>query len=141
VWCRSSNAGAADLQDLDVRRNGEAAAPLYEVLAALLTRWDRNRNLAFVIGATYPQQLARMRTLHPEMTFLLPGIGSQGGEVEATVRAGIDKHGGGILVAASRQVLYAAAGGDFAAAARQAALALRDEINRYRVLAEAGSGE
>jgi orotidine-5'-phosphate decarboxylase len=133
VWCRSSNPGAADLQDLMVSP-GESGvlSPLFLVLARLLRKWDRNHNLALVVGATFPRQLAQVRSICPEMTVLLPGIGAQGGEIAATMQAGLNRQGQGLIVAASRQVLYASAGADFAGAARSAAAALRDEINRHR---------
>jgi orotidine-5'-phosphate decarboxylase len=133
VWCRSSNPGGEDLQDLMVSSGSAGVlSPLYLMLARLVRNWDRNHNLALVIGATYPEQLAQVRALCPEMTILLPGIGAQGGEVKATMRAGLDRRSRGVLVAASRQVLYASGGDDFPAAARQAAMALRDDINSHR---------
>lgn len=133
VWCRSSNPGAADLQDVPVMGEGEKMpVPLYELLARTVQAWDRNHNLALVVGATYSRELERIRSLCPEMTLLLPGIGAQGADVAAAVRAGVDRHGGGILVSVSRQVLYASAGQDYAVAARRAAQALRDEINAHR---------
>jgi orotidine-5'-phosphate decarboxylase len=133
VWCRSSNPGAADLQDLMVS-SGETAvlSPLFLVLARLIRSWDRNKNLALVVGATFPQQLQQVRSLCPDMTILLPGIGAQGGEVAATMQAGLDRNSKGVVVATSRQVLYASAGPDFAEAARRAASSLRDEINSHR---------
>ena len=137
VWCRSSNPGAADLQDLTVAgETGRPQTPLYEVLARQVRSWDRNGNLALVVGATYPRQLEQLRALCPDMIFLLPGIGAQGAEIAAPVRAGVDRGGAGIIVSASRQVLYAGSGIDYAQAARRVAQALRDEINRYRGTAE-----
>lgn len=133
IWCRSSNPGAADLQDLRVLTKESAGSLLlYEAVARSVRAWDRNGNLALVVGATYPQQLERVRTLCPETPLLLPGVGTQGGEVAATVRAGMDRHGAGIIVNTSRQVLYASSGREYAEAARSTARALRDEINSYR---------
>ena len=116
VWCRSSNPGAADIQDLPVGSDG---TPLYQVVAKLAKEWNTNGNVGLVCGATYPEQLAVLRGLCPEMPFLVPGVGAQAGELEASVRAGVDAGGAGIIVNASRAVIYASTGDDVAEAARQ----------------------
>jgi orotidine-5'-phosphate decarboxylase len=133
VVCRTSNPGAPDFQDLPVQADGEMR-PLYEVVAARAKGWDRHGNVGLVVGATYPDEMRRLRAQCPETPFLVPGIGAQQGSLEAAVRAGIDGRGRGLLVSASRGVTYASKGADFASAARAAALKLRDEI---RVCAEA----
>ena len=128
LLCRTSNPGAADVQDLplaDGRR-------LYEAVAELARGWNTRGNLGLVLGATWPQEVARIRALCPEMTLLLPGVGAQGADVATMVGAALDAHGYGFIISSSRQVLYASQGGDFAGAARKAAQALRDEINRQR---------
>jgi orotidine-5'-phosphate decarboxylase len=84
------------------------------------------------MGATWPEQLERVRAICPEMPLLLPGLGSQGADAAAALRAGLTAEGGGVIVSASRQVLYASTGDDFAEAARREALSLRDELNRHR---------
>jgi len=89
-----------------------------------------------VVGATYPEELRRVRQLCPQMPFLIPGIGAQGGDPASAVRYGVDARGEKAIISSSRQIIYAypgggGKGGDFAAAARGAALKLRDEINRY----------
>jgi len=128
LLCRTSNPGGNDLQMLDV--GGER---LFERIARLAaTRWNRNGQLGLVVGATYPQELARVRALAPELPLLVPGIGTQGGDVEATLRAGRTAAGVGLLINSSRAILYASAGEDYADAAAQAARATRDEINRHR---------
>ncbi len=85
-----------------------------------------------VVGATWPTQLAEIRALVGDMPFLVPGVGAQGGDVEAMVKNGKTAIGDGLVISSSRAILYASSGEDFAQAARNAALALRDEINRNR---------
>jgi len=132
--CRTSNPGARDLQDLPVLIGGGGgqARPLFEVVAERAKEWNTRGNLGLVVGATYPEELGRLREMCPEMTFLVPGVGAQGGDLEECLRRGLDADGGGLIINVSRQVLYASSGEDFASAARQAALAVRDEIRRLR---------
>lgn len=127
IWCRGSNPGARDFQDLAVVTPG-GARPLYEVMAEQAQAWNVNGNIGLVAGVTYPQDAARLRQICPEMLLLMPGLGTQGGDTSA-VRAAADRRGGGVLVNVSRQVLYAGDGGDAASAARQAADRFRKEIN------------
>ena len=136
IVCRTSNPGARDLQDLLVGGGG-GARPLYERVAELAKSWDTNNNVGLVAGATYPDDICRLRELCPAMPFLVPGIGVQAGELEAAVRAGLDANGGGILLNASRSVLYASSEKDFALAARREAETLRDAIEGFRVKATA----
>jgi orotidine-5'-phosphate decarboxylase len=135
--CRTSNPGARDLQDLPVligEGHGPmpATRPLFEVVAGRAKEWNTRGNLGLVVGATYPEELGRLREMCPQMTFLVPGVGAQGGDLEASLRRGLDTDGGGLIINVSRQVLYASSGEDFASAARQAALTVRDEIRRLR---------
>lgn len=117
VLCRTSNPGAAELQDLEVD-----GVPLWEVVATRVRdAWDAAGNCMLVMGATYPDELRRARDLCPDMTFLVPGVGAQGGDVERVVRAGLDARGRGLLINASRSII----GADDPAAA---AAGLRDEI-------------
>jgi orotidine-5'-phosphate decarboxylase len=130
VLCRTSNAGGSDLQFLDV-----GGQPLYQHVARMVAeKWNRNGQCALVVGATYPEELAQVRAIVGDMPLLVPGIGAQGGDVEATVRAGRTASGTGMMISSSRAILYAAPVGaeDFAAAARRVARETRDEINRYR---------
>jgi orotidine 5'-phosphate decarboxylase subfamily 2 len=120
VLCHTSNPGAADLQQL--RIDGR---PLYVHLARLAAGWNVNDNLGLVVGATYPDALAEVRDAAPRMPFLVPGIGAQGGDLEAAVAAGLDASGAGMVINSSRGILYA---GD----PREAALRLRDDINNAR---------
>lgn len=135
VLCRTSNPGGADLQDRLIAADG-GVRPLYEVVAELARdKWNVHGNVGLVVGATYPEELGRIRQLCPDMTFLLPGVGAQGADVAAAVRNALDEGGGGFIIASSRQILYASSGRDYAQAARRAAQALRDEINRQREVA------
>ena len=126
VLCRTSNPGARDLQDLDV-----GGRPLYQHVAQLVARdWNTNGNCAVVVGATYPEELREVRALVGDMPILVPGVGAQGGDVEAVIRNGKNAQGGGLIISSSRAILYAGSGEDFAHAARREAQKLRDAINR-----------
>ena len=128
ILCRTSNAGAGDLQDLVVD-----GRPLYQHVAAkVANEWNVNRNCLLVVGATWPQQLQEVRALVGDVPFLVPGVGAQGGDVEAVVKNGCTSDGTGLLVSSSRAILYASSGDDFADAARRATQALREQINRSR---------
>ncbi len=128
LLCRTSNPGARDFQDLDC-----GGMPLYQRVAETVARdWNGSGNCLLVTGATWPQELAAVRTLVGDMPFLVPGIGAQGGDIEAVLSAGKTSDGSGLLISSSRAILYAGNGEDFADAARAAAQALRDEINNYR---------
>ncbi|MEE9284173.1 MAG: orotidine-5'-phosphate decarboxylase [Dehalococcoidia bacterium] len=137
VLCRTSNPGGSDLQALQVTADGQSA-PLYEQVARLAERWNDHGNVGLVVGATVPGELARVRELCPHMPILVPGVGAQGGDLEASVRLGTDASGRRAVISVSRQVLYASGGSDYAQAARQAAQALREQINA--VLAALGWG-
>ena len=105
---------------------------LFEVVAERAGSWDQHGNVGLVTGATYPEEMRRLRELCPKMPFLVPGIGAQAGSLADAVRSGIDARGGGLLISASRGVTYASKGPDFAEASRREALRLRDEINAER---------
>jgi orotidine-5'-phosphate decarboxylase len=128
ILCRTSNPGARDLQDLEI-----SGRKLYHVVAEMAAkRWNSRGNCLLVVGATYPRELAEVRAIVGDMPLLMPGVGAQGGDVEAAVKAGQTANGTGLLVSSSRAILYASNGDDFAAAARKATLALRDQINQHR---------
>jgi orotidine-5'-phosphate decarboxylase len=133
VICKTSNAGSGDLQDLTLA-GGDRSATLYETVAARCARWNETHaaGIGLVVGATYPEQLATVRGIAPNLPILLPGVGAQAGELEASVSAGIDANGRGLLVSASRGITYASRGEDFAEAARAAAIQLRDAVNQVR---------
>jgi len=130
VLCRTSNAGAADFQSLGCAFDGETL-PLYEVVARRVQSWNAHGNLGLVVGATYPEELRRLRHDHPDLPLLIPGIGAQGGDLALTVRDGVAPAGQPAIINASRQIIYASKGPDFAGAARRAALDLRDRINEH----------
>jgi orotidine-5'-phosphate decarboxylase len=131
VVCKTSNPGSGDLQDLPTSWGGETA-PLYEVVARRVAGLDTAGNCGLVVGATFPEQLGRVRSLAPTMPILVPGIGAQRGDLEAAVAAGLDREGGGVIANAARQVLYAGAGADWQTAARAAALELRGRLEAAR---------
>jgi orotidine-5'-phosphate decarboxylase len=134
LLCRTSNPGGSDLQAQPLA----SGRLLYEHIAELAAGgWNRGGQIGLVVGATYPQEIARVRSLAPTLPLLIPGIGAQGGDAAATVRAGWrqtdGRTTGPIIVSSSRAILYAADGPDFAAAARRAALAARQELAQARL--------
>lgn len=125
LLCRTSNPGGDDLQNQRLS-SVEGAPLLYEHVARLAQGpWNLNGQLGLVVGATYPFEIERVRALAPTLPLLIPGVGAQGGDAEATVKAGYRKDGP-IIVNSSRAVLYASPNDDFAAAARRVALTTRD---------------
>jgi orotidine-5'-phosphate decarboxylase len=121
LLCRTSNPGAGEFQDLLV--DGQ---PLWEMVARRVhDEWNSDGNCMLVAGATYPEELARIRKIAGDMTLLVPGVGAQGGDVEQTVRAGLNSGGKGVIINLSRGIIFAENPG-------QAARALRDQINQYR---------
>ncbi|MGI8424909.1 MAG: orotidine-5'-phosphate decarboxylase [Chloroflexota bacterium] len=132
LLCRTSNPGSGEIADLETRGADGVSQPLYLAIAERVKSWNKSANLGLVVGATYPNELARVREAAPALPILLPGVGAQRGMLEESVAAGVDDQSAGLLVNASRQVLYASDGNDFPRAARQAAVQLRDRINTAR---------
>jgi orotidine-5'-phosphate decarboxylase len=128
VWCRSSNPGAADVQDLTL----DDGRPLFEAIAERARDWNEHGNVCLVAGATWPEQIARVREICPDQVILVPGVGAQQGALEAATEAAMDTEAGGFLINASRGILYASQGDDYAAAARKEAQRLRNRINVMR---------
>ena len=133
LLCRTSNPGGDDLQNQRLA-SVEGQPLLYEHVARLAQGpWNRNGQLGLVVGATYPAEIERVRELAPTLPLLIPGVGAQGGDAHATVKAGLRAQGGvtsgPIIVNSSRAILYASAGDDFAAAARAEARRTRDLLN------------
>ena len=129
LLCRTSNPGAKDIQDLEIE-----GQPIYEKVASMITNdWNANNNCCIVVGATWPEQMKKLRSICGDMPFLVPGVGAQGGDVEALVKAGQTSNGQGLMINSSRAVLYASNGEDFAQAARKVAIATKNEINKYRI--------
>lgn len=121
ILCRTSNPGAGEIQDLLM-----GDKPLWQIVAEKVRDdWNDQQNCMLVVGATYPDELQKVRASCPNMTFLVPGIGAQGGDVEKTVRAGVDASGAGLILNSSRGIIFA---DDPGATAKNA----RDEINQYR---------
>ncbi len=133
ILCKTSNPGADEFQALTLTsgpspsKRGESGATLFELVAERAQQWNTNGNVGLVVGATYPDALARVRALAPDLWFLVPGVGAQGGDLAATLAAGLRTDGLGLLVNASRAVARAINPG---AEAKR----LRDEINRHRRL-------
>ncbi len=129
LLCRTSNPGGADLQGLTLAE--PAGERLYETVARLAAGpWNVHGNLGLVVGATVPAELARVRQIASALPLLIPGIGAQGGDAEASVAAaaGRGRATGRVIINSSRAILYAGSGDDFATAARAAALATRDGL-------------
>lgn len=130
ILCRTSNPGAGEFQDVmvgdPVAQGSGAAKPLWQIVAEKVRdEWNENDNCLLVVGATYPEEMRKIRTLVGEMTFLVPGVGAQGGELGSAVQAGLNKAKKGMIINSSRGVIFTE---DPAAAARE----LRDGINRFR---------
>lgn len=126
ILCRTSNPGGADIQDLELAEGDR----LYERVAALCSSWNANENVGLVVGATAPDELETVRSIAPELPFLVPGVGSQGGDIEAAVTYGLADGIG--VINSSRSIIYAGSGEDFADAARTAATQLKRRLNEYR---------
>jgi orotidine-5'-phosphate decarboxylase len=127
ILALTSNPGSKDFQYLDV--NGR---PLYEHVIAHATKWNVRNNIGLVVGATHGSELQRIRTMVPEMPLLLPGIGTQQGDVESAVRFGCNRTGTLAMINVSRSILYASYGDDFARQARVAGKKMRDVFNTIR---------
>ncbi len=128
VLCRTSNSGAGEFQDLMVNEK-----PLYQIVAEKIRdEWNENNNCMMVVGATYPDELKQIRDICPNITFLIPGIGAQGGNVEKTVKAGIDSNKAGMIINSSRGIIFASDNEDFAIIAKNETEKLKQEINKYR---------
>jgi uridine monophosphate synthetase len=124
VLCKTSNPAAADLQDLRIV-DGDTTGPLYNHVARLASQWNTRGNIGIVVGANYPETLAEVRQLVPELWFLVPGVGAQGGDLEAALAAGLRPDGKGLLVNVGRGISRADD-------PRLAAAELRDRINASR---------
>ena len=141
VWCRSSNPGASELQDLLVTPPNGAAThgdedrrPLYEWIAIRAREWNEAGNVGLVVGATYPEELKRVRDLCPEMPILIPGVGAQSGPLGLSVSHGVDGSGRNAIINVSRGIIYASRNADdFQQAARDKAVEVQGFIHRMLV--------
>lgn len=124
ILCKTSNPGSGEFQDVGL---------LYQLVARnVVNTWNSNSNCMLVVGATYPEELAAVRRIVGEMTLLVPGIGSQGGDIEKTVKAGVNSKGAGMIINASRSIIFASSGADFSQQAHTEAVKLRQAINAFR---------
>lgn len=124
VLCRTSNKGSAEFQDLDV-----GGQPLYKVVARhVVEEWNKNGNCGLVVGATYPEEMKEIRSIAPELPFLIPGIGAQNGDLGRSVQCGRDARGKGLIINASRVIIFASPDKGFPEAARAKAAELNREI-------------
>jgi orotidine-5'-phosphate decarboxylase len=127
ILCRTSNPSAGDFQDIL-----SPSVPLYEIVAKKIKEWNTNQNCGAVVGATYPKELKKIRTiLGEEIPLLIPGIGSQGGDVKQTIQYGTNSKGEMAIINSSRAVIYAADNQDFADKSREKTMQLNNEINKY----------
>ncbi len=128
ILCRTSNPGAGEFQDLKIDDK-----ELYKIVAEnVVNKWNTNGNCLLVVGATYPEEMAEIRKIAGEMTFLVPGIGAQGGDVEKTVKAGLNCQKSGMIINSSRGIIFASSGENFAQKAREETIKLKEEINKHR---------
>lgn len=128
VLCRTSNSGAKDFQELIFENE-----PLYLSVAKKSNDWyKRYGNVLLVVGATYPEDLRRVRIAAPDLFFLVPGVGAQGGNLEETMKSGLRQDGSGLLINSGRTIIFASNSHDFAEAAKQKALEMKSQINSFR---------
>ena len=138
VWCKSSDPGAADVQDLIVQSDS-GQAEMHHRMALRAREWNTRGNVGIVVGSTFPAELNRVRAACPGMTLLAPGVGAQGGGLAPSVKAGMDEHGRNVIIAASRSVTYASKDPqNYAEAARRVVLQMNELVSS--VLAEEGKG-
>ncbi len=127
ILIKTSNPGSGEFQNLKVGRED-----LYISIAKKAVKeWNKNKNIAFVVGATYPEELKQIRKIAPEIPFLIPGIGKQGGDLEKTIKFGEGTKNPGMIINSSRDIIFASSGPDFADAARKKAIETNEEILKY----------
>ncbi len=130
ILCLTSNPGSRDFQYI----MGETNEPLFLSVARRTVEWNLEYgNCGLVVGATHPEDLGNIREAAPGLPFLIPGVGSQGGNLKMAVQFGTDREGKGALINASRSVIYAAPDKNFADAARKSVLRLNEQINQFRI--------
>lgn len=132
ILCHTSNESAPDLQMLRCRMGSTTKnIQLFELVAIKASEWNVNQNIGLVVGATQPTPLKIVREMCPNMPLLIPGIGTQRGNLASAVRNGVDPNGGNAIITSSRQVIYASKGKDFPSATRLEASKLRTRINQF----------
>jgi orotidine-5'-phosphate decarboxylase len=123
----TSNPGSRDFQRLKIK-----GKPFYEKVVRTAKKWNSNKNIGLVVGATHPRELKAIRKIVPEMPLLIPGLGKQGGDLKSAVRDGCNKNGRLAIINASRSIIYASSGKDFAEAARSEAERMVEEMGTFR---------
>lgn len=131
--CRTSNPSARDFQDLVVSEENGQKRFLFEEIAQRVQLWNENGNCGLVVGATYPRELDIIRSMCPDMPILIPGVGAQGGNLEASVISAVDESGEKAIISVSRAILYTDDGDEFAVSAANEARKLRNDINEARM--------
>ena len=132
IWCRSSNLGAVEFQDLSVQAENNKPIKLFEQVALSAIKWKSKAVVGLVAGASYTSELQDLRNMGPNVQILTPGIGAQGGDLKSVIEHGIDKSGRGLMVNSSRSIIYASRSStNFGSAANVAALRLKDDINKF----------
>jgi orotidine-5'-phosphate decarboxylase len=127
VLCKTSNPGSGEFQEERLNLSSEEGSTLSEYVAKQVVEvWNTKNNCLMVVGATYPEELKSIRQIAGDMTFLVPGIGAQGGDIEKTVTAGLNSKNAGMIINSSRGII-------FAENPRSVAQSLRDEINKHRI--------
>jgi orotidine-5'-phosphate decarboxylase len=127
VLVKTSNPGSGEFQDLVIDETNEQLSE--RVAFNIAQNWNENGNCAIVVGATYPKDLAKIRKIVGDMPILIPGIGAQGGDLEATVKAGVDNRGFGVIINSARGIIFASDKDDYADVARQKTIELNDAIS------------
>ena len=129
ILCRTSNKGAEEIQNLMIGKK-----PLYQIVAEKVVKdWNYNKNCLLVVGATSPKELQEIRQTAKEMIFLVPGVGAQGGDLRAVIKAGLDSRNQGMIISASRSIIFNSVKKDFAEKAREEAKRMQEEINYLKV--------
>lgn len=127
ILCRTSNTGAGEFQDLNVKHPMfDTMVPLWQIVAEKVSKdWNKNNNCMLVVGATYPEEMKKIRSVVGDMTFLVPGIGAQGGSLEATMKAGLNNKGLGLIIHSARGII-------FSENPKKEARKLCEEIKKFR---------
>jgi len=133
ILVHTSNQGAGELQNLECDHPRWGKKPLYQIVAhQVAEEWNENNNMAIVAGATYPEELGKIRQIINDLPMLIPGVGKQKGDVEKTIRLGADSNGRGMIINSSRSIIFADSSVNFAKTARKKTLELKNIINEYR---------
>ncbi|MEK9182730.1 MAG: orotidine-5'-phosphate decarboxylase [Patescibacteria group bacterium] len=131
ILCRTSNPGAGEFQDLRIDRNlifYLPGKPLWQIVAEKVSKeWNKNNNCMLVVGATYPKEMKKIRKIAGDMTFLVPGIGAQGGNLESVLKVGLNSQGLGLIINSSRRII-------FSDNPKEEAKKLCEEIRKYKVI-------